>query len=140
MLAEEICRYLPSKDSLSEALAFYNFVLDNTRYMRDPRTIELVRAPWVIVQQIMAGHVPSVDCDDMTATICALAGISGAECRAVTVAFKDMFYQGRRQYSHVFAQVREPRTGAWITLDPVAGNKTEEMKRRVVAAKFWPVM
>jgi hypothetical protein len=40
----------------------------------------------------------------------------------------------------VFAQAREPRTGAWITLDPVAGDKTKEMQRRVVAAKVWPVM
>jgi transglutaminase-like putative cysteine protease len=139
MLAEEVCRYLPSKDTVSEALAIYNLVLDRTRYMRDPRTVELVKAPWVIVRQMMAGHVPSVDCDDQSALICALLAITGAECRVVTVAFRDMFYEGRRQFSHVFAQAREPRTGAWITLDPVAGDKTREMQRRVVAAKFWPV-
>jgi len=285
MLAEEVCRHLPSKDTVSEALAIYNLMLDRTRYMRDPRTIELVKAPWVVVQQMMAGHTPGLDCflegtllqrmdqnpvssgpgmrvpieriepgqyvwgykswsrvvavvprgirsvdqfilecrpdedpneadncfnvtpehqlylasgerilasqaepgmellhpngrprrislvargimespvwdiqtddhyvylpeadvtvsncDDLSATICAMLAITGAECRVATVAFKDMFYQGRRQYSHVFAQAKEPRTGSWITLDPVAGNKTEEMKRRVVAAKFWPVM
>lgn len=139
MLAEEVTKYLPSKDTVSEALAFYNLVLDRTRYMRDPRTVEYVRAPWIIVDQIMAGHTPGLDCDDMTALLCALAAISGAECRAVTVAFRNMFFQGRRQYSHVFAQVREPRTGQWITIDPVAGDKTNEMKSRVVAAKFWPV-
>jgi hypothetical protein len=124
---------------VSEALAFYHFVLDKTRYMRDPRTIELVRAPWVIIAEIMAGKIPGVDCDDASALLCALAAVSGAECRAVTVAFRNMFFQGRRQYSHVFAQVREPRTGAWITLDPVAGDKTKEMLGRVVAAKFWPI-
>jgi transglutaminase-like putative cysteine protease len=140
MLAEEVSRHLPSKDTVSEALAFYNLVLDRTRYMRDPRSVELVRAPWIVVEQIMAGGVPGLDCDDMTALLCALAAISGAECRAVTVAFRNMFYKGRRQYSHVFAQVREPRTGHWITLDPVAGEKTKEMMNRVVAAKFWPVV
>lgn len=139
MLAEEVTKHLPSKDTVSEALAYYNLVLDRTRYMRDPRNIEYVRAPWVVVEQIMAGHTPGLDCDDMTALICALGTISGAECRAVTVAFKNMFYKGRRQYSHVFAQIREPRTGAWMTLDPVAGDKTNEMKDRIVAAKFWPV-
>lgn len=139
MLAEEVTRHLPSKDTLSEALAYYNLVLDRTRYMRDPRNIEYVRAPWVVVEQMMAGHTPGLDCDDMTALICALAAISGAECRAVTVAFKNMFFKGNRQYSHVFAQVREPRSGQWITLDPVAGDKTKEMIGRVVAAKFWPV-
>lgn len=139
-LAEEITQHLPSKDCVSEALAFYNLLLARTRYMRDPRSVELVRAPWVVVSEMMAGRTPGLDCDDMTALICALAAVSGAECRAVTVAFRNMFYQGRRQYSHVFAQIKEPRTGQWITVDPVAGDKTEEMKKRVVAAKFWPIV
>lgn len=138
-LAEEVTKHLQSKDVVSEALAFYYLVLDKTRYMRDPRTTELVRAPWLIVQQIMAGHTPGLDCDDMTALLCALAIASGAECRAVTVAFRNMHYKGRRQYSHVFAQVKEPRTNTWITLDPVAGDKSAEMRGRVVAAKFWPI-
>ncbi len=139
MLVEEVTKNLQSKDTISEALAFYHLVLDRTRYMRDPRNIELVRAPWIVVEEIMAGHTPGLDCDDLTALICAFASISGAECRAVTVAFRNMFYQGKRQYSHVFAQIKEPRTGKWITLDPVAGDKTKEMLNRVVAAKYWPV-
>lgn len=139
-LAEEVTKHLPSKDTVSEAQAFYNLVLDRSRYMRDPRSVEYVRAPHVIVEQMMAGHTPGLDCDDQSALICALAAVSGAECRVVTVAFRNMFYQGRRQYSHVFAQIREPRTGQWMTLDPVAGDKTEEMKGRVVAAKFWPIV
>jgi hypothetical protein len=139
LLAEEVTKHLPSKDTVSEALSFYNLVLDRTRYMRDPRSVELVRAPWIVVKQIMAGHTPGLDCDDMTALICGLAASSGAECRAVTVAFRRMFFKGRQQYSHVFAQIKEPRTGKWITLDPVAGDKINEMQSRVVAAKIWPV-
>ena len=50
-----------------------------------------------------------------------------------------MFYKGKRQYSHVFAQAREPNTGRWITLDPVAADRTKSMLRRVKAAKVWPV-
>lgn len=137
--AEELTQHLRSKDTVSEALAFYHAILHHTRYMRDPRNVEYVRAPWIVVSQILAGKTPGLDCDDITALLCALAAVTGAECRAVTVAFKNMFFRGRRQYSHVFAQIREPRTGAWITLDPVAGDKTQEMKGRVVAAKFWPV-
>lgn len=139
-IAEEVTKYLPSKDTTSEALAFYNFVLDRTRYMRDPRNVERVQAPWLIIQQIMAGHTPGLDCDDLAATLCALAAVSGAECRVVTVAFRRMTYQGRIQYSHVYAQVKEPRTGKWITLDPVAGDKTAEMRGRVVEAKIWPIV
>lgn len=139
-LAETLTQYLPSKDVVSEALAYYYFVLDRTRYMRDPRNVERVQAPWIIVQQIMAGHTPGIDCDELAALLCALAAVSGAECRVVTVAFANMFYKGRRQYSHVYAQVKEPRSKEWITLDPVAGDKTREMRRRVVAAKIWPIV
>jgi hypothetical protein len=50
-----------------------------------------------------------------------------------------MFHKGQRQYSHVFAQAKEPRANEWITLDPVAADKTEQMMNRVKAVKFWPV-
>ena len=89
-------------------------------------------------------YLPSADatvsnCDDLSALICALLIAAGHQCRVVTVAFRNMFYKGQRQYSHVFAQVKEPYSGEWITLDPVAAEKTEEMKGRVRAAKFWPI-
>jgi hypothetical protein len=138
-LAEEICRELVSKDYSSEALAIYYFVLSHTRYMRDPRTVELVKAPYVIVREILAGQTPSIDCDEMAALIGALLLATGAEVRFVTVAFSHMFYRGERQYSHVFVQAHEPRTGTWLTLDPVAADKTSQMIARTKAAKFWPV-
>lgn len=138
-LAEHICARLPSKDYLSEYLAIYYWVLKNLRYMRDPRTVELVRSPQVLAKQILNGSLPSLDCDDMAAMICGLVLSVGGQCRVVTVAFRNMFHQGKRQYSHVFAQAREPKSGKWITLDPVAADQTRQMQKRVVAAKFWPV-
>ena len=138
-MVERIAERVASKDVLSEALAIYYFVLSSTRYMRDQRNVELVRAPWVVIGELMQGRVPCLDCDDMATLICALSLSAGHECRIVTVAFEHMFFGRERQYSHVFAQSREPRSGAWITLDPVAGAKTLEMQRRVVAAKCWPV-
>lgn len=139
LLAEEVCRYLPSKDCTSEAMAFYYLVLDRCRYMRDPRTVELVRAPWLVVRDLMAGRTPSLDCDDSSSLLAAFCLASGAETRVVTVAYVNAFYRGQRQYSHVFCQCREPRTNQWITIDPVAGDKTNEMMSRAVAAKFWPI-
>ncbi|MDX1421556.1 MAG: transglutaminase-like domain-containing protein [Kiloniellales bacterium] len=138
-LAEDIVGGLPSKDFLSEYLAIYYYVLSRTRYSRDPRTVELVRSPSLVAKELAAGKIPSLDCDDMAALICALILAVGGQCRIVTVAFRDMFYRGQRQYSHVFAQAREPRSGRWITLDPVAGGRTDEMHGRVVAERFWPV-
>ena len=36
-LVEELCKHLQSKDTISEALAIYYWVIAKTRYMRDPR-------------------------------------------------------------------------------------------------------
>lgn len=89
-------------------------------------------------------YLPEADvtvsnCDDWTALELAGLLLMGADCRAVIVAFQHMFYKGERQYSHVFAQAKEPRTGKWITLDPVAGPNTAEMLQRVVAARAYPI-
>lgn len=138
-LAEEICKEVKPKDYISEPLAIFFYVCQNTRYTRDPRTIELVRAPYLIVNQIIDGRMPSLDCDDMAATICALAMAVGCRCRVATVAFDNKFYKGQRQYSHVYAEVQDPKTRKWLILDPVAGRKTMEMKGRTVAVKYWPI-
>lgn len=140
LLAESICEHLRSKDYLSEILAIGNFVEARVRYMRDPRTIELVQAPYVIVEeQLSRNIVPQLDCDDQTALVLALAMSVGCEVRIATVAFANMFYKGQRQFSHVFSQCRDPRANAWITVDPVAGIDTPSMLTRVKAVKFWPV-
>lgn len=139
-LAESICAGLPSKAYLDEYLAIYYFVLSHCRYMRDPRTVELVRSPKLVAQQLLAGQTPSLDCDDMAAFINALTLATGGESRLVTVAFgRPIFVRGQRQYSHVFAQAREPQGNGWVTLDPVAADKTNQMLRRVRSAKIWPV-
>jgi hypothetical protein len=138
-LAEAACSKLDSKDYTSEYLALYNLLLQKCRYMRDPRTVELVRAPYLVAQEILQGGRPNLDCDDLSAMLGALVLSVGGNVRFVTVAFKNAFYNGQRQYSHVFAQALEPRNGLWITLDPVAAEKTGEMMSRVKAAAVWPV-
>lgn len=138
-LAEACCRRVASKDYSSEYLALYNLVLQRCRYMRDPRTVELVRAPYLVAREILSGGRPSLDCDDMSALIGALILAVGGNLRYVTVAFRDQFHAGQRQYSHVFSQALEPRTGLWIVLDPVAAEKTGEMMGRIKAAAIWPV-
>lgn len=138
-LAEMVCEGLDSKDYLSEYLALYQFLLQRTRYMRDPRRTELVRAPSLISRQIMEGRKPSLDCDDMATWLAAAVTAVGGRAEFCTVAFQRMFYDGVQQYSHVFTRALEPRTRAYVVLDPVAAEKTSDMLRRVVAAENWPV-
>lgn len=152
LLVEDIVGRLGSKDYLSEILAVYYWVLAHTRYANDPRTVELVRSPREVLARLertvtelrgsFAGKTawkPSLDCDDLTAMYVAMFLALGREVRIVTVAFRDAFYAGKRQYGHVYVQVREPRTGQWIVLDPVAAEDTGDMLRRVVAVKIWPI-
>lgn len=138
-LAEMVCQDVDSKDYTSELLALYNCLLANTRYMRDPRRVELVRAPWVISRMILDGHRPSIDCDDASNWMCAAGMAVGNPMELVTVAFADgMIYDGRQQYSHVFSRAPQ-RSGRAIVLDPVAAEKTPDMLRRVRAMRVWPI-
>jgi hypothetical protein len=139
LFLEQIVAGLPGKAYLDEYLAYYYFVLGNTRYMRDPRTVELVRAPYVVARELVSGKKPSLDCDDSCALLTAMVLMGGGRARIVTVAFRHMFHHGQRQFSHVFTEALEPQTNRWIALDPVAASRTKRMLSRVVAAKVWPV-
>src|SRR4249920_1622991 len=116
-LVEQVCSQLDSKDYISEYQALYRFMLQRCRYMRDPRTVELVRAPYVVAQEIMNGGTPQLDCDDMTASLGAWFLAVGGQTRFATLAFRDAFYNGRRQYSHVLAEAFEPKTSTWVVFD-----------------------
>jgi hypothetical protein len=136
-LAEAVCEGLDSKDYVSEYLALYYFLLQRTRYMRDPRRTELVRAPWVISKQILSGHRPSCDCDDMGTWLAAAVLAVGGTAQFATVAFNNAFFGNERQYGHVFTCAIEPKTRTRIILDPVAAEKTAQMLARVQAARVW---
>lgn len=138
-LAEMVCEHLQSKDYTSEYLALYHFLLQRTRYMRDPRRTELVRAPHVISRQIMSGHIPSLDCDDMATWLAAAVMSVGGRAEYCTVAFARLMYGSEPQYSHVFTRALEPRTRTYLVLDPVAAEKTPQMLSRVVQGETWPV-
>ena len=138
-MAEAICRDLRSKDYLSEMLAILHYISANTRYMRDPATIELVKAPELVIKEILSNQRPQLDCDDLTALLAALLLAVGNRIRVVTVAFRHVFYKNERQYSHVFVQALEPRSGVWVTLDPVAGERVKNMHQRAVAVKIYNV-
>lgn len=138
-VAEEFCQGIPSKDYTSEYLALYYGVLGTCRYMRDPRTVELVRSPAVVCREILAGRTPCLDCDDEAALLAALILAVGGTCELVTVAFRNVVHNGERQFSHVMTRAQDPRPQQWILLDPVAAEKTSEMISRVKFVKFWQI-
>lgn len=138
-VVEAVCEGIASKDYTSEYLAAYYFLLQRTRYMRDPRITELVRAPWVTSGLLLQGRRPSLDCDDEIVQLASMFQQMGGRAEFVTAAFSNQFVDGRRQFSHVFLRALEPRNGTWITFDPVAAEKTSEMLSRIVAYDTWPI-
>lgn len=139
LLAEDIISGLGPKDYLSEIAAIYYYVIRNTRYANDPRTVELVRRPERIVAEIQSGKVPSLDCDDLVVLQAALLLSLGREVQVVTIAFRNVQHQGQIQYSHVYLQAKEPNTSRWVVLDPVAAEETSNMLKKGKAIKIWPL-
>lgn len=138
-IAEAVCYDVCERDYLSQALAIGNYVEQRVTYFRDPRTVELVKAPEVVAAEVLSGGKPMVDCDDEAAFVAGLGLAAGFSVRITCYAFQHMFYRGERQFSHTSAQLLEPRTGVWIVVDPVAGPNTANMLTRVVAVRHWMV-
>ncbi len=136
-LAETVCEGIDSKDYSSEYLALYHYLIQHSRYMRDPRRAELVRAPHIVSKMILAGRRPSLDCDDMATWLGAAVLAVGGTAWFATVAFTNQFVGTQRQYSHVLTCALEPRSGQRIVLDPVAAENTKQMLKRATAARLW---
>jgi hypothetical protein len=126
-LAEQIVRGITPKDYLAEALAVGRWVEVHVRYLRDTTSVELVQHP---AHTIEAG---AGDCDDMATLIGALLLSIGHKVAFVTVAFAN------GQWSHVFAQIYDPKSGQWVVIDPVAQPDVKGMLRRVRKYRIYPV-
>lgn len=124
-LAAEITQGLTNKDYRSEALAIYQWVCNNIRYTRDPHRVEMVEDPLVLLQ------TRATDCDGMATLIAALGMSIGIPMRFVTVGFR-----AHGAHSHVYAQALIA-PGTWLTLDPVAADKTREMLGRVQTMRIY---
>jgi transglutaminase-like putative cysteine protease len=127
-LAERITRNVFAHDYLSEYTAILNWVRTHIRYSRDPRTIEQLKQPHVVVQ------TRTGDCDDMSILIAALVAQMGGHVRFVAGAFK-----GKRSYSHVWCEAYDPTSKTWVVLDPVPGRKVHRMIGRLSDRLVHPV-
>jgi hypothetical protein len=130
-LAESIVSKVAPKDYLSEILALRAWATGPAiRYTNDPRHVEAVKTPLRCLLEIESRGVTLLDCDDITTLLCALGMATGKEASFVVVGFGES-----GKYSHVFARLREPKTGTRIVCDPVAGPNEAQMLRRVSTYK-----
>jgi hypothetical protein len=127
-LVERVCLGIRPKDYLSELLGLFYFVCRTVRYMRDPRTVELVKTP----EATLATRVG--DCDDMATLLAALLLLAGFLVRFVTVGFRP-----DGSFTHVYVEAFEPRRQRWVALDPVAGPRTAAMLAKAKTARIYRV-
>jgi hypothetical protein len=128
-MKDHIVRKLQPKDYLGEILAVRYFVAERVRYSNDALGVEQVQDPQRMAEEIIKHGNAVGDCDDIATLIAALCRQLGRECEFVVVGFG-----APGSYSHVFARVKEPKSGRWIVCDPVAGTDEGGMLRKV---KTW---
>jgi transglutaminase-like putative cysteine protease len=121
--AEKLVADLWPHDYLSEYAAVLNWVRANVRYSRDPRSIEQVKTPSVVLE------TKTGDCDDMSVLVGTLVGLLGGKVRLVAASFKV-----NGPLAHVWLEAWEPSSGAWVVLDPVPGRKVDQMLGRIKGA------
>jgi len=133
-VTENVVRGLQPKDYLSEILAIRYWVAEKVRYKNDPLAMETVSDPERLVTEILKNGKATADCDDVASLIATMSRQVGREAQLITVGF------GRPgKYSHVFARVKEPKSGRWIVCDPVAGLNEESMLNRVTTWRAWRI-
>jgi len=133
-LTEQVVRDLWPKDYLSEIIAIRNFVAEKVRYLNDPLTTEWVKDPQRLAEEIMAHGRSNADCDELCALILAMTRQCGRQGQVIVVGFNPM---APGHFSHTFARVKEPKSGKWIVVDPVAGTDEATMLARVATWKAY---
>lgn len=116
--AKRILGDVPVNAALDEATAIHDFVRDNIRYTRDPKGIEFVQTPPVLlagIEEYLSGKSqsrPIGDCDDMTTLSLSLLKSVGFETVIKTVSFHPS-----GKFSHVYGMVNVD--GEWMITDSV---------------------
>lgn len=110
--AADIVSHLPAKDQVAEVTTIYNWVRDNSRYVKDPHGTEMLQSPLVALDQIEAGQVFSGDCDCLvTLTLSLLKSIG------YPVALRIASYKPDKIHSHVYGLVNI--YGQWTPIEPI---------------------
>lgn len=132
-MTEKVVGQLWPKDYLGEILAINAWVSERVVYLNDPLHVELLKDPQRLCEEIADKGFARGDCDDIAVLMATMALQVGRDAQFVVAGFGSE--QG--QYSHVFARVKDPKSGAWIVLDPVAGSDVSSMLKRITTYEVW---
>lgn len=135
---EQIIANIRPKAYASEVAAISKWWGNNGRYTRDPVHVELIKDPQRMVEDATQGRLVC-DCDEFALGIGTCCLVIGAPIEFVTVGFKPRRFGEPKIHTHVFVRAKDPSTGKWWVLDPVAGRKTASMLSRVKQFSVFPV-
>jgi hypothetical protein len=136
---EAVIRDVHPKDYLSEIIAIRNVLVQPSpmrpptplfRYLNDPRHVEWIKDPQRVVEEIDTFGTCALDCDESVVFGATMALQLGREVELVALGFQP------RQLTHVGFRVKEPKTGKWIWIDPVAGPREAEAAHRAKEIVF----
>lgn len=138
---EAVVRGVEPKDYLGEMLAVRNVFLQRSprtghplfRYTNDPRHVELVKDPERLVEEVETYGSTLADCDEIACLAGTMLMCLGREVEWVALGFQP------GSLSHVAVRAREPKSGQWVFVDPVAGPKEQDAARRAKNIHFWSV-
>ncbi len=103
------------------------------KYTNDGIHIETIKTPSRLVREIEQNGYAVGDCDDVSTLLAALALSIGRQCEFVAMGFAP------KSLSHVCLRVKEPKSGAWILIDGVAGPREREAASKAVEILVRPV-
>lgn len=139
-LAEHIVRDVAAKDYLSEVLAIRYWVNAHVPYLRDPATVEWLRDPLALIDEIKATGkggklgIVRADCDEIAMLCASLAMAVGNECDFIPVGFSP-----GGPPTHVLTRVHVHKSPAPIVIDPVAGTREAKMLGTIKTFKAYPI-
>jgi hypothetical protein len=97
---------VPQREPRRQVDAFYQWVIDNIRFIKDPLGVELIQRPEVSVK-LKAG-----DCDDHSVLIAALSMAVGLPVRFKVIG------ETPEDFQHVYAEINVD--GEWLPVDTTA--------------------
>ena len=117
-LAETIVSACVERDERQELDCLRKYVLDHYRYLRDPRGVDLIKSPEVVVDEIGRLSFFQGDCDDVTAFMSSLLMSIGFPVRLVVLE-----PVGKDSFKHVYLEAFMTKAQEWLAIDCTARNK-----------------
>jgi hypothetical protein len=106
-LLAKIIKSCSPKDYSCYAESVFNYCQNNIKYVFDPNGVELIEAPWKVVESGIA------DCDSIVVLLASLLENAGLACRFVTIKADKLRSD---EFSHVFLECKVPGRG-WVPMD-----------------------